>query len=168
MLASLAAVRAVKSVTGLEAGISWPNDVLINGKKVCGILVESDVRGGEVAYAVVGVGMNVNLHTAEYPDISETATSLRDETGGALPLADVIRQLLVDMEGLYVTLQAGGSVYEEWRDRLITLGRQVTATSGKTSQQGIAESVDRDGALRLRLADGGLARVIAADVTLHG
>jgi len=168
MLASLAVVRAIKSVTGLEAQVSWPNDVIINGKKVCGILVESDVRGGEVAYAVVGMGVNVNLNAADFPDISATATSLRDETGGELPLADIIRQLFLDMEGLYVTMQGGGSVYEEWRDSLATLGRQVTVTSGDTSQEGIAEGVDRDGALRLRLSDGSLVRVIAADVTLHG
>ena len=168
MLASLAVVRAIKAVTGLKANISWPNDVLINGRKVCGILVESDVWGGEVAYAVVGMGMNVNLDAVDFPDISSTATSLRAETGGELSLVDIIRQLLLDMEGLYITLQVGGSVYEEWRDSLVTLGRQVTVTSVKTSQQGIAESVDRDGALRLRLPDGSLVRVIAADVTLHG
>ncbi|MBA7483055.1 Bifunctional ligase/repressor BirA [subsurface metagenome] len=168
MLASLAVVHAIKTTTRLKAQISWPNDVIINGKKVCGILVESDVRGGEVAYAVVGMGVNVNLNAADFPDISATATSLRDETGGELPLADMIRQLLLDIEGLYMTLQVGGSVYEEWRDSLATLGRQVTVTSGDTSQEGIAEGVDRDGALRLRLSDGSLVRVIAADVTLHG
>ncbi len=168
MLASLAVVHAIEAVSGLKAQISWPNDVLIGSKKVCGILVESDVRGGVVAYAVIGIGMNVNLRAADFPEISSIATSLSDEVGGEVSLVGMIRQLLVDIERLYLDLQAGGSVYQEWRDSLVTLGKKVVASSGGISYEGIAESVDEDGGLLLRRSDGNLIKVIAADVTLHG
>ncbi len=167
MLASLAMVHAIEAVSGLKAQISWPNDVLIGGKKVCGILVESNVQGGVVAYAVIGIGMNVNLRAADFPEISSTATSLSEGVGGEVSLVGMIRQLLVDIERLYLDLQAGGSVYQEWRDSLVTLGRKVMASSGSISYEGIAESVDKDGGLLLRRSDGSLIKVIAADVTLH-
>ena len=167
MLASLAVVHSIEAVTRLKAQIGWPNDVLVGGKKVCGILVESDVQGETVAYAVIGIGMNVNLRAADFPEISSTATSLSDEMGGEVSLAGMIRQLLVEIEELYQTLLAGESVYHEWRDNLVTLGRKVRASSGDISYEGIAESVDRDGRLLLRRSDGSLIKVIAADVTLH-
>jgi len=168
MLASLAVVHGIEAVTGLKAQISWPNDVLIDGRKVCGILVESDVRRGAVAYAVIGIGMNVNLRAADFPEILSSATSLSDEVGGEVSLAGMIRQVFIEIERLYLTLQAGGSVYQEWRDSLVTLGRKVRASSGSISYEGIAESVDKDGGLLLRRSDGSLIKVIAADVTLHG
>lgn len=71
------------------------------------------------------------------------------------------------MERLYLTLQAGGSVYEEWRDNLVTLGKRVQVTSGEAEYQGIAESVARDGSLLLREPDGNLIKIVAGDVTLR-
>jgi len=167
MLASLAVVHGIEAVTGLKAQISWPNDVLIGGRKVCGILVESDVWGGVVVYAIIGIGMNVNLRAADFSEISSTATSLSDEAGSEVSLLSMMRQSLVEIERLYMALQAGVSVYHEWRDRLVTLGRKVRASSGDISYEGIAESVDKDGGLLLRRSDGSLIKVIAADVTLH-
>ena len=168
MLASLAVVPGIEAVANLKAQISWPNDVLIGGKKVCGILVESDVRGGVVTYAIIGIGINMNLRAADFPEISSTATSLLDEVGDEVSLLIMIRQLLVEIERLYLTLPSGGAVYQEWRDRLVTLGRKVRASSGNISYEGIAESVDEDGGLWLRRSDGSQIKVIAADVTLHG
>jgi len=168
MLASLAVVHSIEAVTGLKAQISWPNDVLIDGKKVCGILVESDVRRGTVAYAVIGIGINVNLKISDFPEIPSSATSLSNELGSEVSLTGMIRQLFVDIERLYLDLQAGGSLYQEWRGSLVTLGRKVVASSGDISYEGIAESVDEDGGLLLRRSDGSLIKIIAADVTLHG
>jgi len=167
MLASLSVVHTIEAVTGLKAEVKWPNDVLINGKKVCGILVESDVRRNVVGYAIIGIGLNVNLRLADFPDILPIATSLSDELGRSVLRLDVVRRLLVDMERLYLSLPAGESVYEEWRDKLVTLGRDVSVTSGKTTYNGIAESVARDGSLWLRRSDGSLTRVVAGDVTLR-
>jgi BirA family biotin operon repressor/biotin-[acetyl-CoA-carboxylase] ligase len=167
MLASLAAARGIESTTGLKPQVKWPNDVLINGKKVCGILIENEVRRNAVNYAVIGIGVNVSLRRADFPEIELTATSLSDETGRDVSRLSVVRKLLVEMEGLYLVLQAGGSIYEEWRDSLVILGKRVTVTSGATRYEGIAESVAEDGSLRLRHADGSLTRIVAGDATLR-
>ncbi|GAI49699.1 unnamed protein product, partial [marine sediment metagenome] len=138
MLASLAVVRSIETVTGLKTQIKWPNDVLINGKKVCGILTESDVRRDVVNYAIIGIGINVDLRLSDFPEALSTATSLVEELGRDISRVDVIRCLLVEVEKLYLALPAGESIYEEWRDRLVTLGRSVQVKSGKNILEGIA------------------------------
>jgi BirA family biotin operon repressor/biotin-[acetyl-CoA-carboxylase] ligase len=165
MLASLAVVRSIEAVTGLKAQVKWPNDVLINGRKVCGILIESDVQGDTVVYAIIGIGVNVNLRISDVPEISSLATSLSDELGRDVSLLSLIRRLLVEVEGLYLALLAGGSVYEEWRDSLVTLGKKVQVESGKNKYEGIAESVARDGSLLLRNLNGSLTKIVAGEVT---
>ncbi|GAI10957.1 unnamed protein product, partial [marine sediment metagenome] len=79
----------------------------------------------------------------------------------------VIRQLLAEVERLYLALQAGGPIYEEWRDSLVTLGRRVQVKSGKTVYEGVAESVARDGSLLLRHSNGKLSKIVAGDATLR-
>jgi len=164
MLASLAVVHSIEAVTGLKPQIKWPNDVLINGKKVCGILIESDVQRNVVEYAIIGIGINVNLRLIDFPDIPPTATSISDELGRGVSRLDIIRRLLIEMEGLYLALPVGGVIYEQWRDRLVTLGKRVHVKSGKTTYEGIAESVTVDGSLMLRHPDGSLAKIVAGDV----
>jgi BirA family biotin operon repressor/biotin-[acetyl-CoA-carboxylase] ligase len=166
MVASLAVVHCIEKVD-LKAQIKWPNDVLVNDKKVCGILIESDVRGSAVDYAVIGIGLNVNVNTADFPEISSTATSLSQELGKELSLEKTIRCLLVEMENLYLSLPEGDSVFREWRDRLVTLGKEVEIISGQARYQGIAESVASDGSLFLRQPDGKLTKVVAGDVSLR-
>jgi BirA family biotin operon repressor/biotin-[acetyl-CoA-carboxylase] ligase len=167
MLASLAVVNSIKAVTGLESGIKWPNDVLINGRKVCGILIESDVRGDKVDYSIVSPGINVNVRLTDYPEITATATSLAVEIGRDVSRRDIVRHLLVEVERLYLTLQAGGSVFEAWRGNLVMLGKDVRVTEGENLYQGIAESVARDGSLLLRQSDGKQLKVVAGDVSLR-
>jgi len=167
MLASLAVVYSIESVTGLKPQLKWPNDVLIKGRKVCGILIESGVKGRKVDYAIVGIGVNVNLRLVDFPEISPIATSLSDELGREVPQIDLIRRLLVEVEKLYLALPSGESVYQEWRSRLVTLGRRVRVSWGKTRYEGIAESVARDGSLLLRCSDGSFTRIVAGDVTLR-
>ena len=167
MLASLAVVHSIEAVTGLRSQIKWPNDVLVNGRKVCGILIESSLRANIVDYAIIGIGVNVNLRLAEFPEIQSSATSLSAELGRDVSRLEVIRRLLVEIERLYLALQAGGSIYEEWRDSLVTLGRRVRVKSGKTVYEGVAESVARDGSLLLRHSNGNLSKIVAGDATLR-
>jgi len=167
MVASLAVARCIEKVGGLETQIKWPNDVLIKGKKACGILIESDVRGSAVDYAVIGIGINVNLKPADFPEIAATATSLAQELGREISRREMIRCLLEEAEKLYLALPEGSSVFREWRDRLVTLGKEVELISGKTSYQGVAESVASDGSLLLRQPDGNLIKIVAGDVSLR-
>jgi BirA family biotin operon repressor/biotin-[acetyl-CoA-carboxylase] ligase len=166
MVASLAVVHCVEKV-GLKAQIKWPNDVLVNNKKVCGILIESDVRGKAVDYAIIGTGLNVNLEPGDFPDIAATATSLSHELGRELELAEVIRCLLVETERLYLALPEGDSVFEEWRQRMVTLGKEIEVNAGQTVYKGVAESVANDGSLWLRQPDGSLLKIVAGDVSLR-
>ena len=167
MLASLAVVHSIEAATGLKSQIKWPNDVLIDGRKVCGILIESNVQGSTVKYAIIGIGINVNLRLADFPEILPIATSLSDELGRTVSRLSVIRCLLVEIERLYLALSAGGSIYQEWRDSLVTLGREVRVKTGEAIYEGVAESVARDGSLLLRSSDGSLTKIVAGDVTLR-
>jgi len=167
MIASLAVVHCIEAVTGLKSQIKWPNDVLIDNKKVGGILIEGDVKGKIVDYAIIGIGVNVNLRLSDFPEIQPIATSLSDELGEEVSRLDVIRQLLVEMEKLYLMLQTGGEIFEEWRDRLVTLSRRVTVKWGKNIYEGIAESVAPDGSLLLRQSDASLTKIAGGDVTLR-
>ena len=168
MLASVAVARTIEAVTGLKVQLKWPNDVLVNGRKVCGILIESGVRDDIVDYAIIGIGINANIKIADSAAVLlADATSLSDELGRGVSRLRLVRRLLVELDRLYLALPRGESIYAEWRDRLITLGRKVGVASGDVVYQGIAESVDRDGSLNLRLTDGGLIRVSAGDVSLR-
>jgi BirA family biotin operon repressor/biotin-[acetyl-CoA-carboxylase] ligase len=169
MVGSLAAARSIEIVTSLRTAIKWPNDVLIAGKKVCGTLIESDVRASRVNYAIMGIGMNVNLNVADFPEIRVTATSLSQELGKEVSRLSLVRCLLSEIEFFYLASTAGDAVYEQWQRKLVTLGKEVRAVSatGETALTGIAESVDRDGSLWLRLEDSNLTRVTAGDVTLN-
>jgi BirA family transcriptional regulator, biotin operon repressor / biotin---[acetyl-CoA-carboxylase] ligase len=167
MIASLATTSAIESVTGLKAQIKWPNDILIKGRKTAGILIENEVKGGRIAYAIIGIGINTGLRPVEVSEIASTATSLETEMGKTVSREDIIVNLLAEFERLYLTLPDGTSIFKAWRDRLVTLGQNVTATWGKEVVRGIAESVDENGALVIRLADGSSTKVVAGDVTLR-
>lgn len=185
MVASLSVVESIRETTGLKAQIKWPNDVLLNGKKVCGILIENGFKGNAVAYAVIGIGINVNLKVSELPDISATATSLSDEMGRDVSRLAVVRNLLAAMEKLYLACtrtasargfstsastseaRTGDAVFRRWRDNLVTLGRRVKVTSPDSVQEGVVESVSPDGSLMLRKPDGTLVKIVAEDVTLR-
>jgi BirA family biotin operon repressor/biotin-[acetyl-CoA-carboxylase] ligase len=166
MICSLAACDAIASVSGLRAAVKWPNDVLIGGRKVCGILTELELRGQRVDYAIVGMGINVNVEFGAAPAMVSLATSLSMEAGHPVSRLDLLVALLTDIEGRYEALQAGHSFEEEWADRMVTLRHYVRVTEGREEWQGLAVGVDRDGALLLRLPDGTTRRVLAGDVTL--
>lgn len=167
MIASLAAACSIESVTGLKTQIKWPNDILIKGKKVAGILIESELKGDRVACAIVGIGINISLRPDDYSEVAATATSLETELGKQVSREEIVRNLLMEFERLYLKLPDTEVIFKAWRDRLVTLGKKVTATWGEEIIQGIAESVDKSGALTVRLADGSLTKVIAGDVTLR-
>ena len=167
MLSSLAVLRAVRNVTGIAPQLKWPNDVLIAGKKVSGILIETQATETRVRYAVLGIGINVNMRLADHPDLRPIATSLAEKTGRAVSKILILRALFTEMEELYTGLRAGRPLFPEWRDNLATIGKRVVVTHGGDSQQGIAESVRDDGALLLRCPDGTLKPVTIGDVSLR-
>lgn len=166
MIASLAVVRAIRKVAGLETQIKWPNDVLIKSKKVCGILIESEVKGDRVNFAIIGIGINVNLNPLAFPKISAIATSLSHELGKEVPKDELTGALLYELEQLYLEAQAGASIYKEWQKHMETLGRWIQVRAGESVEQGKAETVTENGNLLLRRADGSLAEIVVGDITV--
>ena len=167
MLAALAVLHSIEKTTRLKCQLKWPNDVLINNKKVCGILLESQAEADGVDYAIIGIGINVNMKLADYPGIASIATSLANETGREVSRTLLLRHLFVEMEKLYLRLQAGESILAEWRDKLATLDKKIHVRSGDEVFEGIAESMTDDGSLMLRCDDGRLLKFMAGDVTLR-
>ncbi len=167
MMASLAMAHTVERATGLTAALKWPNDVFIRGKKVCGIIIESDVQGAHVNWIILGIGLNVNLDASLYPEIASFATSLSTEAGHPLGRQEVLVHLLEEVEAHYLALKQGQPLHKEWARRLFTLGQEVTVTWGDRKEEGLAQDVDEDGALILRRKDGTTVRILAGDVTLR-
>jgi BirA family biotin operon repressor/biotin-[acetyl-CoA-carboxylase] ligase len=168
IIGGIAAARAVRKVTGLEVNIKWPNDLLIGGRKVAGILAESAIAGDTVWYAVLGVGMNVSLDTDQTEEIATFATSINAAAGQEVPREDLLRQFLMDLDALYLALAQGISPIEEWQGLLSTTGQRLMATWGNDTYNGVAEGTDPMGNLLLRQDDGSLLTLTAGDVTLSG
>jgi BirA family biotin operon repressor/biotin-[acetyl-CoA-carboxylase] ligase len=166
MIASLAAAKSIEGVTGLKTAIKWPNDILIDRRKVAGILIESKLKGKEVVYTIIGIGINIRLNTLEYPEIATTATSLENEMGRGVSRTEILRQLLVELEHYYLK-EEKRLVYEKWRKALVTLGKNVKVNICGQVYKGIAEDVDEDGGLWLRREDGNAMKVLAGDVHLQ-
>ena len=171
MAAPLAAAAATSDVAQVEAEVKWPNDVQVRGRKLAGVLVDAASGASGTGYAIVGVGLNVNLDVAAHPEIAETATSLRGEAGREVSRLDVLAALLSRFEMLYDRLKAGESLLGEWRGRLNVIGRRAVVTfpglPGAPPIEGVAEDVDLDGALLLRKDDGAVERLIAGEVSLR-
>lgn len=164
MASAIAVAETASELTGAPAEIKWPNDVLIAGRKVCGILIESS--GG---FVVLGVGLNVNGSLAGDPELAARATTLAEAAGGPISREAVAAALLTRLDAYYFQLQSGGDqartqIREEWRARLVTLGRTVTLRQGEEAVAGFAQDVNADGALLLRLPSGGLRTVTWGDV----
>jgi BirA family biotin operon repressor/biotin-[acetyl-CoA-carboxylase] ligase len=167
VMASLAVAAAVEDCGAGPARIKWPNDVLIGGRKVAGILLESELRGASVAFAIAGIGVNVNLDASALADLAVPATSLSSALGRDLPRGEVFRALVASLDAHYRRLRDGEALHEAWRARLVTLGQPVTATIGNLVEEGTAEDVDADGSLILRRPDGSRVTIVAGDVTLR-
>lgn len=163
MLSSLACVHAVRNVTGLQPAIKWPNDLLLGGKKLAGILSEMG-QAGERLYAVVGIGLNVNVDFSAWPELAQRATSLHQALGRPVPRLPLLQEILREIEVRYDRLRAGQSPYDEWVASLATLGRQVRVTTPEGVYEGRASGVDAEGALQLALPDGTTRRILVGDV----
>ena len=166
-LAGVAVARAVRRVAGLYPTIKWPNDLIIDGRKVAGILAESALSGSRIDYAIVGVGVNIALDVSADPEIAGTAASLNQLAGAEVDRAELLRRILQYMDALYLDLHRRRSPIPEWRRWLDTIGKRVTVAHYDTAQTGLAEDIDDAGNLLLRTDAGNLLTLAAGDITLH-
>jgi BirA family biotin operon repressor/biotin-[acetyl-CoA-carboxylase] ligase len=162
--------RAIRAQTGITPEIKWPNDILIGGKKVAGILTELSAELDKVKYVILGMGVSVNLTAGDFPpEFRKLATSLRIETGRPLDRAALAMRILQELDRDYHRISTGQfeAVANEWEEHCVTLEKNVVIHIGDRTIHGTAESLDTDGALLLRTQHGRLERIIGGDVTIE-
>ncbi|MEW6660420.1 MAG: biotin--[acetyl-CoA-carboxylase] ligase [Thermodesulfobacteriota bacterium] len=162
---AVAVVRALRRATGVAPGIKWPNDLLVEGKKVGGILTEMETESDRIRYLVVGLGLNVN--NREFPPpLDLTATSLALAAGSTFHRPGILRAWLEEFEALYDLFlnQDFGRILEEWRQYNVTLGQTVTVRQGSREISGLALEVAGDGALLIRQRGGEVIRVTSGEI----
>jgi BirA family biotin operon repressor/biotin-[acetyl-CoA-carboxylase] ligase len=168
LVAAVALAEALESC-GVLAGIKWPNDIEVDGRKIAGILCESAIDSqGVLRYAIVGVGVNVDTRAEEFPEeLRGQATSVRAVTGREGLTAAVIASFLDRLEDWLVLHSSLGfeSVLETWRGRTTTINAEVRALVDGRVITGVAEDVDASGALLVRDEHGQVERIIAGEVT---
>jgi len=170
MLAAVALASAIRDVTGVAAGIKWPNDLLVNGRKICGILTELSAEMDRINHLVVGVGINANLDPEDFPgEVWNTATSLKIEAGRPISRVGLLQAALAEFEKWYTVWLTGGfaPVLAKWKEMSVSLHCPVRIHTLNKAWDGWAEDVDEDGALLLRLPDGKLQRLVSGEVSLR-
>ena len=167
-LTFVAAVAAAEAVlaNGVKPAVKWPNDILIGGRKTAGILLEMDSEPDRVHFVIAGIGVNLNIKQDSFPEyISQTATSLIEETGSPVDRAVFTANLLASMERWYGVYLSEGfvPVLAAWKGYFASAGRPVKVTFFDKTVTGVCAGVDEDGALLLE-RDGRIERVLSGDV----
>ncbi|MBR1391559.1 MAG: biotin--[Lachnospiraceae bacterium] len=169
LLAALAVARGIEKNTGLTVQIKWPNDIVINGKKVCGILTEMNAQMDYVNHIIIGIGINV--HNTEFPDeIVQTATSIYLESGRHVQRAELIEAIWEEFEACYegfLETQDLSSVLKEYDQYLVNRGKRVCVLDPKGTFEGVAEGITERGELLVETAEG-QRKVASGEVSVRG
>ena len=165
LVLGLACAEAIESATLLPADIKWPNDILVNGRKVCGILMETSIDGSQVNYVIAGIGVNANNDCADFPEeFRRHATSLSQELGQTLSTEKLAGHLLHAIDKHYQAFMAGDlqGIITAYKDKCLTLHKRVSvAIGGQNTLAGVAADISPEGHLILN-TDSGEKTVICA------
>jgi BirA family biotin operon repressor/biotin-[acetyl-CoA-carboxylase] ligase len=168
VIAAVSSAVALRKTTGLEVTIKWPNDLFFGGRKIGGILTELRSGPEGISRAVIGIGMNVNSEATDFPEeLRGIATSVREETGEIFSRTEIIIETLNELESWYGRFLREGRfpVLEEWKRLSTTIGKKVRVVLGKEVISGVAEAIDEEGMLLVRLRTGETRKISAGDVT---
>ncbi len=171
LLSSVACAYAIIERTGLEVKIKWPNDIQVSGRKLGGILLETRAEPDVISYAVVGMGINVNMKASDFPaSIKEIATSVLKETGRRHRRTPLAAAILNHMSDELKTLEKEGRkpLLKKWRELSSTLGMKVKVTEGEETLTGTAMGIDDEGRLILRLSNRKLRKISSGDLVMVG
>jgi len=165
LFSSLAVAKTVREAVGLPAFIKWPNDILIKGQKVCGVLTELNGEMDKVNFVIAGIGININTSRELLP---EGATSLSEEKGARISRLEFVRKLFRNLDEYYRILKNGKieAILKEYKKLSGVLDRRVQIDYHNSLVSGVATDVDKDGALILRLDSGFHERILAGDVKI--
>jgi BirA family biotin operon repressor/biotin-[acetyl-CoA-carboxylase] ligase len=169
LLTSVACAHAIKKISGLQVSIKWPNDLILSGKKLGGILTEIRADIDKVNLAVIGIGINVNMGKGDFTEeIRSIATSIKEESGKCCSRNELVIEILRQIEHFYGMLIALGKypLLKEWKILSSTLGKSVKVVIGDETLIGLAEDIDDNGMLILELASGLRRRISAGDICL--
>jgi BirA family biotin operon repressor/biotin-[acetyl-CoA-carboxylase] ligase len=170
LLAAVALCRSIHKVCQVDIGIKWPNDLLIGGKKISGILLESSGEDERLKYVVAGIGISANLLTEDYPpELRDSATSLAIESGAKVSRVAVIQAFLQEFEDLYALYHEQGfaPIRLLWEALSVSLYRPIRTLTSSGYIEGIAESIDATGALTIRTHSGEIIKVFSGEVELR-
>ncbi len=164
------AVRAgIAKVTGIDTQIKWPNDIVCDGKKVCGILTEMSAQIDYINYIVIGIGINVS--NKSFPDeLADTATSLYLITGVSISRAKLIAEIMAEFEkyyALYLQTQDLSGLVNEYNSHLVNRGRRVRVLDPRKEYTGVAQGINQVGELLVQTKDG-MAHVSSGEVSVRG
>ena len=162
--------RAIQAQTGLKPAIKWPNDILVRGRKVAGILTELSAELDHVKYVVLGIGVDVNLDPGDFlAELRRSATSLKAELGRPVARPDLAVAILRELDHDYSRIAAGqfAALADEWEEHDTTIGHDVVIRMGDRQIRGRAECLGDDGGLLVRTEHGHLERIIGGDVTIE-
>lgn len=165
---AVSVVRALTRAVGVTPGIKWPNDLILKGKKLGGILTEMETESDQIRYLVVGMGLNVNNPDFP-PELGGRATSLLREEGHSFPRLAILKAWLEEFETLYKQFLAQGfpGILEEWKQHSVTLGKYVAVRQGPRQIEGLAMEITAEGALVLETAWGEEVKVTSGEITLE-
>ncbi|WP_077213777.1 biotin--[acetyl-CoA-carboxylase] ligase [Bacillus dakarensis] len=169
LLTAVAVVQAIEECTGLTPEIKWPNDILINGKKVTGILTELQAEADTIHSVIIGIGINVNQQLQDFPEeLRSIATSLSIEKGELFNRADLIRSLFSKLEKLYLLyLEKDFSpVKLLWESYAVSIGKMINARTLSGNIYGKAIGITEDGVLLIKDNDGKIHQIYSADIEL--
>ncbi|MGA1822299.1 MAG: biotin--[acetyl-CoA-carboxylase] ligase [Thermoplasmatota archaeon] len=165
LIAGLAVSKAISTTALLETSLKWPNDILIDERKVSGILVESSVKGEIMEFAVIGIGINANVDTSRFPDdFSKSSISLMEKSGEAVDREELLRNILYFLDMIYARFMDGGGLQllDEWAERSSTVGSEVIINLSGGHIVGKAVGLDDTGALLLS-REGEIIRITEGD-----
>lgn len=154
MAASIAVTKAINAIIKEKAVIKWPNDVLINGKKICGVLTEIDAELDCIHYLIIGIGINVNNPID--PSLHSTATNLKTLTHSTINLAQLLKQILEHFDELYQYIKKADYDYliKQWLSHTNIIGKHVRIQKEKTTLKGIAIGINETGSLIIKTKQG--------------
>lgn len=168
--AATAIARAFRREIPLRPEIKWPNDLMIHGRKVAGVLTELSGELDSVRHVILGIGINANLDGGDLPhELHHSATSLKMELGRPVDRAALAAAILQEIDAAYACVgdDRFNALADEWSQHCTTLGRHVSVLVGSRRIAGRAECVDGEGALLVRTEHGRLERIVGGDVTLE-
>ncbi len=169
---SAAAVITALKKFNIDAAVKWPNDIIVNGKKICGILTEMSGEINRTDYVIVGIGINANLEVMDIPqDILNKASSLLIETSQVIDRKRLAAEVLNSFEHLYEDFLATGNLgvaIKICREHSVLLGREVRIISRQQEQTAKAIDISEDGGLTVQYPDGSIKTIISGEISVRG